>query len=263
MDDLDLAISAARAGAAIVTRYFGRGLGSDLKRQFDPVTRADRESEEAIVTVLTEARPEDGLLAEEGASAGDGSGRRWIIDPLDGTVNFVHGIPQVSVSIALHDDDGPLVGVVYDPFRDELFAAVRGKGTTLNGTPASVSTVSEAAQAVVAMGFPYDHGDYATEYAANLASVLEVVNGIRRMGSAALDFAWVAMGRYEAYWEMGLAPWDAAAGQLLVTEAGGTVTDVYGAAPTIDTRLFLASNGLLHDALVRRIQRSIPEHLRE
>ena len=261
MDDLQLATVAARAGGAILRDGFDRGVTAHYKRRFDPVTEIDHASEEAVLAIISKHRPDDAILAEERGGTIPG-GRLWIVDPLDGTVNFVHGIPQVAVSIALWDGDRPLAGVIYDPLRDECFSAAIGEGASLNGRPISVSKTDDLDLSVTATGFPYDHGDYPDEYAAVLGAVLGSVNGIRRFGSAALDLAWVAAGRYEAYWELGLAPWDQAAGILIVREAGGRVTDFNGIDSLPATPLVLSSNGLIHDALRRILEPALPERLR-
>lgn len=261
MNDLELAVLAARAGGSIVRDGFDRGVVPEYKHRFDPVTKTDHESEAAILSLLAEHRPDDAILAEEsGGTIPDG--RVWIIDPLDGTVNFVHGIPQVSVSVGLWEGPTPLAGVIYDPLRDECFAAAAGQGATLDDRPISVSATSNLDRSVVATGFPYDHGDFADEYAAVLGAVLASVNGIRRFGSAALDFAWVAAGRYEAYWELSLQPWDQAAGILIVREAGGRVTDMHDVDSVPTTPLVLASNTGVHEGLRNIIEPLVPDRLR-
>jgi myo-inositol-1(or 4)-monophosphatase len=196
------------------------------------------------------------MAEESGGMTHDG--RHWIVDPLDGTVNFIHGIPQVSVSIALYEGDRGRVGVVYDPLRDEIFTAARGEGARLNGHVISVSATAELERSVVATGFPYDHDVKADELAAVLREVLRHVNGIRRFGSAALDLAWVAAGRLDAYWELGIAPWDGAAGEILVREAGGVVTDPLGRVSTPMMGLVVASNGHLHETLRTIIESWMP-----
>ena len=260
MDDLDIAREAARTGARIVAQAFATGVTASYKSRHDPVTEVDRASEAAVTGVIRERCPNDGILAEEGT--GDArTGRRWIIDPLDGTVNFIHGIPQVSVSVALWEDDRPLLGVVLDPLRDEEFAAATGKGATLNGTPITISPTEDLGRAVVATGFPYDHSAHAAAYVASVQVMLERVNGIRRLGSAALDLAWLAAGRYDAYWEMQVAPWDMAAGAVIVAEAGGKVTGVDGSRRLPESGPILASNGHLHADLVALLSPHIPDHL--
>jgi myo-inositol-1(or 4)-monophosphatase len=260
MNDLELALAAAKKGAAIVRDGFGRHRTIEQKGRLDPVTEIDRASEESIAKLLVEHRPEDGLLGEEGSSR-ESAGRCWIIDPLDGTVNFIHGIPHVSVSVALWDGDEPQVGVVIDAMRDEVFAAVRGDGATRNGEPIAVSAVAELPRAVVVTGFPYDHDRYAHEYAKAVAAVLAEVNGVRRLGSAALDFCWVACGRFDGYWEYSMGPWDAAAGMLIAAEAGATVTDAHGGLLPLRLRHVLAANPTLHPYLLRLLEPLIPPHL--
>ncbi|MEN8234847.1 MAG: inositol monophosphatase family protein [Actinomycetota bacterium] len=261
MDDLELAVVAARAGGEILRNGFDSGVTAQYKKRFDPVTEVDHASEAAILAILREHRPGDAILSEE-AGGTIPAGRVWIADPLDATVNFVHGIPHIAVSIGLWDGDRPLVGVIYDPLRDECFSAATGYGAHLNGKPINVSTTDVLERSVTATGFPYDHGDYADEYAGVVGAVLAEVNGIRRFGSAALDLAWVAAGRYEAYWELGLAPWDQAAGIAIVREAGGMVTDFSGADSVPTTPVVLSSNGLVHDALRKVIEPALPERFR-
>ena len=249
MDDLEVAVAAARAGGAIVRDGFARSVIPKYKRQFDPVTATDHSSEAAVLSVITERRPDDAILAEEsGGIIPDG--RLWIVDPLDGTVNFVHGIPQISVSVALWEGDRPLAGVIYDPLRDECFSASADGGAYLNQRPIKVSPVESLERSVAATGFPYDHGDYADEYAQVVGAVLASVNGIRRFGSAALDLAWVAAGRYDAFWERELAAWDIAAGMLLVREAGGMV-GALSEGPVLDSGNIVAANAQIFDEFNR------------
>jgi myo-inositol-1(or 4)-monophosphatase len=265
MDDRALAVAAARIGAQIVHDLFGRIRSGDMKGTNNPVTVADRESEEAIVAVLRRNRPGDAIVAEEGGGGedgADGSGRHWIVDPLDGTVNFLHGIPQIGVSVALYDGDTPLAAAIVDTIRGEEFSAAAGEGAALGGEPLTVSGVEDLRGAIVATGFPYDHDRYAAEYTAVLTGVLEQVNGIRRFGSAALDLAWVAAGRYEGFWELGLAPWDSAAGILLVREAGGVVTDPWGRPGTPWLPLVVAAAPQLHEPLRAIVLGRLPERLR-
>ena len=261
MNDLELAIHVARTAGDIVRGDFDRGVTADYKARFDPVTETDRRADAAILEVLRSERPHDGILSEESGGETTAS-RHWIIDPLDGTVNFVHGIPQVSVSIALYDGDIGLVGVIFDPLRDELFTATASGGAQLNDRTMTVSTEPQLEGSVVATGFPYDHGRYAAGYAATVGAVLEHVNGIRRFGSAALDLAWVAAGRYEGYWELGIAPWDQAAGIIVVREAGGTVTEPAGLDSTPRSSMVVATNGLIHDHLLSIVGAAMPVHLR-
>jgi len=193
----------------------------------DLVSDADRDSEALIRDMLARERPEDGLLAEEGTSASGESGRRWVFDPLDGTVSYLYGYPHWCVSVALEDTQGTAVGVVYDPNREELFAAERGAGATLAGDPIGVRENPPLAEALIATGFAYDPVRRA-EQAEVVRRLLPAVRDIRRAGSAALDLAWLAAGRLDGYYERGLNDWDWAAGSLLVREAGGTVEDLAG-----------------------------------
>jgi myo-inositol-1(or 4)-monophosphatase len=193
----------------------------------DPVSDADRAAEDAIGELLAAERPDDGLLAEEGSRADASSGRRWVVDPLDGTVNFLYGIPAWCVSVALQDEDGAAVGVVHDPLREETFRATRGGGSSLNGAPLHVRERDDLSRALVATGFGYDR-ERREMQAEVLRRVLPRVRDIRRAGAAALDFSWLAAGRLDGYWERGLSAWDWAAGRLLVEEAGGAVVELPG-----------------------------------
>jgi myo-inositol-1(or 4)-monophosphatase len=257
MEDLHVAMEAARAGGTIVAEHFGASPDPSYKGKFDPVTAVDRASEAAVLAVIDAHRPEDPIMAEE--SGGEQHpGRHWIVDPLDGTVNFIHGVPHVSVSVALYEGDRGVVGVIYDPIRDELYTASDGEGARLNGHVISVSPTAQLERAVVATGFPYDHDVKAEELTAVLREVLKHVNGLRRFGSAALDLAWVAAGRYDGYWELGIAPWDGAAGLILVREAGGTVTDPLGRDSTPSMGMVVATNGVLHHELRTIIESWMP-----
>jgi myo-inositol-1(or 4)-monophosphatase len=191
------------------------------------VSDADRDAEALIARMLRDERPDDGLIAEEGAASESRSGRSWIVDPLDGTTNFLYHQPAWAVSIALEDGDGALAGVVHDPARRETFAAARGGGCLLNGAPARVRAPAPLERALVATGFGYD-ADRRRWQAEELQRVLPRVRDVRRIGAAALDLAWVAAGRLDGYYERGLKRWDWAAGRLLVTEAGGAVRELSG-----------------------------------
>ena len=191
------------------------------------VSDADREAEGAIVALLRAERPRDGLLAEEGEGWQGESERRWVVDPLDGTTNYLYGFPAWSVSVALRDGEGTVVGVVHDPARGETFRAVRGEGADLNGEPIRVRTHDRLETALVATGFGYAP-ERRAEQAELLRRVLPRVRDLRRAGSAALDLSWLAAGRLDGYYERGLKPWDWVAGRLLVTEAGGTVVEMDG-----------------------------------
>jgi myo-inositol-1(or 4)-monophosphatase len=246
MDDLTLARTAAAEAAAIIAEWRGRIDGAHYKGDVDPVTIADQQAEAAITALVATHRPGDAMLAEEGGATGAASERRWVVDPLDGTVNFLHGVPQVAVSIALEVAGMVELGVVRDVFRDEEFVAVRGGGATRNGQRIAVSDCRELRRALVSTGFAYDRHTRAAEYTRPVTAALEVVQGIRRNGSAAIDLAWVACGRFDAHWEFNLSPWDVAAGFLLVTEAGGVVLG-FGGPP--DHRGFTAGTPEIAPAL--------------
>ncbi len=231
-DDLALAEEAARTAGEVLLGHFRepvRGLETKSSDS-DIVTEADREAERLIVELLRVERQDDGVLAEEGAEHTGSSGRRWLVDPLDGTVNFFYGIPQWAVSIALEDSDGPLVGVVYDPVRGETFRATRGGGADLTGVPIRMRDPVGLDGAMVATGFSYQP-EVRARQGELLREVLPRVRDVRRAGAAALDLAWLAAGRLDAYYEVGLNAWDWAAGSLLVAEAGGAVAALDGEPP--------------------------------
>jgi len=209
------------------------------------VSDADRDAEALVVGLLRSERPDDGLLGEEDASREGTSGRRWVVDPLDGTTNYLYGFPAWAVSVAVEDADGGIAGVVYDPVRDDLFAAERGRGLRVNGAPGRVREAVTLDQALVATGFSYER-ERRAEQAEILTGVLPRVRDIRRAGAAALDLAMVAAGRVDGYYERGLRPWDWAAGRLAVVEAGGTVVELEGEP----VGLVAASNPELAEALV-------------
>jgi myo-inositol-1(or 4)-monophosphatase len=261
--DLDTAVAAAQQGSEIIKRWTGNLQGADYKGEVDPVTQADRQAEAAIIRVIGNAYPGDAVLAEESGGDPLGNRRVWIIDPLDGTVNFLHGVPHVGVSVALYEDGKPLVGVILDVFRDETYTAASGSGAFRNGAPIAVSTQDDLGAALVATGFPYDRRDYADTYGTILGTVLGKVQGIRRMGTASLDLAWVACGRYDGFWELKLAPWDVAAGILLVQEAGGKVTDQTGRPARPGDPLIIAANETLSDDLRPQVVAAVPRHLIE
>ncbi len=248
----------AREAGARLREFLAAGVETEYKGDVDLVTIADRTVEKLILERLGAAFPEHGIYGEEGTRERMEGEYRWYVDPLDGTTNFAHGIPHFCVSLGLErrpaglkaDEDGKLVaGVIYDPNRDELFTAERGKGAWLNGKAIRVSKTPELAEALVATGFPshkrHDNPNIHFYQEFTLRS-----HGVRRAGSAALDLAYVACGRLDAFWEFKLNPWDTAAGFLLVEEAGGRSTDYAGAPYRLDSLEVLASNGLIHNELL-------------
>ena len=248
----------AREAGARLREFFAQGVATEYKGDVDVVTVADRTVEKLIRTRLGEAFPEHGIYGEEGTRERMEREFRWYVDPLDGTTNFAHGFPQFCVSLGLEqrgagskpDEDGTIqAAVIYDPMRDELYTAERGRGAVLNGKPLRVSKTPDLAEALVATGFP----SRKRHQSPNVHFYHEFTlrsHGVRRAGSAALDLAYVAAGRLEAFWEFNLNPWDTAAGVLLVTEAGGRVSDFAGGAFRLNSREVLASNGLIHDEMV-------------
>jgi myo-inositol-1(or 4)-monophosphatase len=243
--DRDLAEQAARAAGEVLLSYYGRepeGLGSKTSVT-DPVSDADREAERVIRELLTRERPDDGLVGEEGSRSPSANDRTWIVDPLDGTVNFLYGLRTWGVSIALQDQDGLALGVVHNPVDDECFTAQRGEGAAMNGTAIHVTECAQLGQAMVGTGFSYEASRRA-EQAQLLVKLLPRVRDIRRPGAAALDLAYVAAGRLDAFYERGLKRWDEAAGMLLVREAGGVVAELPGEPPV---RLAAATPELLEE----------------
>jgi myo-inositol-1(or 4)-monophosphatase len=252
----------AREAGELLREFFSQGVETEYKGDVDVVTVADRTVEKLIRTRLAEAFPDHGMYGEEGTRERMEREFRWYVDPLDGTTNFAHGFPQFCVSLGLEqrpaglepEQDGTLVaGVIFDPMRDELYAAERGGGAQLNGKPLCVSRIPDLAEALVSTGFP----SRKRHLSPNVHFYQEFTlrsHGVRRAGSAALDLAFVAAGRLEAFWEFNLNPWDTAAGILLVEEAGGRVTDFAGNPFQLNSREILASNGLIHEEMVGLFQ---------
>lgn len=242
-----VAVATAREAGALLRDALNNIHDVRFKSAVDPVTEADRASETLIATRLLAAFPDDRLLAEEGSAALDNtaSERVWIVDPLDGTVNFMHGYPHFCVSIALHVGTRTEVGVIYDPMRDELFGARRGYGATLNDAAIAVSDTDELIRALLCSGFAYDLA-WRAENLPYWSRFTEVSQGVRRDGAAALDIVYVACGRFDGYWERGVAAWDVAAAALILAEAGGVATTYSGTMFHPFAREIVASNPQLH-----------------
>ncbi len=247
---------AARAGAAVLGRHFGsRSLEVELKAENDLVTAADRESEAVIVDLLREAHPSHSILAEEGGGLGGLQGSsdyQWVIDPLDGTSNFVHGLPFFCVSIACRRGEELVAAAVCDPARGDMFAAAAGEGATRNGTPIRARADAAFEEAFLATGFPFRANQALEPYLAMFRAAFLGARGIRRCGAAALDLAYVAAGVYHGFFELGLAPWDVAAGALLVREAGGRVSDLDGGDSFLEYGNVLAGGPSIHGELLER-----------
>jgi myo-inositol-1(or 4)-monophosphatase len=223
--------------------------------EIDLVTDVDHALDRLIRERILSARPSDALLTEESAAAAGSSGVRWIVDPLDGTTNYAHAFPHFAISIGVEIDGERALGVVFDPMRDELFSAEKGSGAQLNGKPMRVSEISELRRALLATGFAYDVHQKRTPNLAHFERFVGCAQAIRRAGSAALDFAYVACGRFDGYWELHLAPWDVAAGLLLVEEAGGRVTDFDAGPPPASGERIVASNGRVHAPMLEVLTR--------
>lgn len=253
-DILQTAITIAHEAGEIIRRAFPRTVlpAIHFKGDVNPVTETDREAERCIIQHLRAAFPDHRTFAEEsGGDAWQSPGPPiWLIDPLDGTNNFAHGFPHVAVSLALVTDGEPVIGVIYDPLRDETFAAVAGGGATLNGEPIRVSHTPNLADAFLATGFPYDRRTATDNNVERMGRFVRRSLGVRRAGAATLDLAYVACGRLDGFWEVRLAPWDVAAGILLVREAGGRATDFEGTPNCLSGAAIVASNGLIHDQML-------------
>lgn len=251
--ELDAAVAVARRAGALIRQHAGDAAGVRQKGVHDLVTDIDEAAQRLIVGALGAACPDIGVLAEEGTSdadlrarRGDTDGARWIIDPIDGTTNFTRGLAPYCVSIALEDRGELVLGVVYEIAADEMFAAVRGRGLTLNGVSAGVSATDTLDRSLLTTGFPFRYFWYEDEYINVLRAFMRTTLGVRRPGSAAADLAYVACGRCDAFFEAGLAPWDLAAGVVLVREGGGCVTDLEGADTLPFGGQILAANETLH-----------------
>lgn len=253
--ELAAAIEAAREAGDYIRARVGRAENVRAKGVHDLVTEVDEAAEQIITERLDAAFPDYVTLAEESAPdlaevAAAATRPRWIIDPIDGTTNFTHGLAPFCVSIALQDGTDLVLGVVYEIGADELFAAVRGRGLTLNGEPAGVSATDDLEDSLVTTGFPFREFDYLDAYLGVLRRFMLGTRGIRRPGSAAADLAYVACGRFDAFFEAGLAPWDVAAGIVLVREGGGRVTGLVPGADPLATGQIAATNRALHDAVL-------------
>lgn len=254
-----MAKAAEKAGRALV-RDFGEveQLQVSRKGPADFVSNADRKAEKTVREELQKARPHYGMLLEEGGTIeGSDKSHRWIVDPLDGTTNFLHGLAHFAVSIALEREGEIVAGVVYEPIRDELFWAEKGAGAFLNHQRLRVSARRNMSDALIATGIPFKgHGDVGT-FLAQLQAIVGQVSGIRRLGSAALDLAYVAAGRFDGFWEKDLQPWDIAAGTLLVTEAGGFVSEISGQKGYMSGASILAANPFLHGPLTTILHNAV------
>jgi len=252
---LDVAAELAHAAGDVLRHYASRDKQVEFKGKSNLVTVADRESEALIVREIRRRYPAHSILAEESGISGAAADACWIIDPLDGTTNYAHQFPVYSVSIGFELHGILECGVVFDPVRDETFRAARGKGAWLNDQPIAVSCVGKLAEGLLLTGFPYDFRERADEALALFRAFLVRSQAVRRAGSAALDLCYVAAGRSDGFWELGLNPWDTAAGTIVLEEAGGRASDFSGNDFTIRGTAILASNGLIHDEMLDAIER--------
>jgi myo-inositol-1(or 4)-monophosphatase len=258
----NIAIRAARQAGKMLLRYYNRldQLTVAEKSENDFVSEADQVAEETILNIIRRAYPDHAILAEETGEIGKGD-YLWIIDPLDGTTNYLHGFPQFAVSIALRYRGKLMCGVVYDPLRDELFIAEQGSGAYLNDRRIRASARRNLTGALLGTGIPYRDRRYLDAYLGMLKALVVDTAGIRRPGSAALDLAYVAAGRIDGFWELGLAPWDFAAGALLIREAGGVVSDLRGGETHFETGNLIAGGLRVHKQLLRRIKPFLSDRL--
>lgn len=247
------AVSAALAAGRVLRKHFGKPISIREKSNASLVTNADVEAEETCIKLLLKKFPDFGILAEESdprRSRGEG---RWVIDPLDGTTNFVHRFPMFCVSIAAEWEDKVVVGVIYHPILREMVIAVRGRGATLNGKKISVSKTRKLAESLLTTGFTYQKKKLLHAEMGAFERLSQIARAVRRPGSAALDMAYTGRGVFDGFWERNLAPWDVAAGSLIVEEAGGKVTDFQGKPFSIHARELVASNGILHNSLIQTL----------
>ena len=243
-------ISAAYKGAEILQTYFGNITRVNKKGAIDLVTEADLRSEEKVVSTILAAFPDHTILAEESGLKEGTPECSWLIDPLDGTTNFAHQVPIFCISIAFATRDIIRTGIVLNPINGELFSATRGQGAQRNGKPIQVSSTSRISDSLLVTGFPYNLREIFDPIISRYTSCLRAAQGIRRLGSAALDLCYVACGRFEGFWEQNLKPWDTAAGSLIVAEAGGRVTDFSNRPFQVDAKEILATNGQIHDEML-------------
>ena len=256
---LHTAVRSVREGGRVILMYFNQldRLEYSSKGRNDYVSQADVEAERAVLDVLTRAYPDHGIIAEESGKR-EGSEYTWIIDPLDGTTNFLHGFPMFAVSVAVKRAGVLEHGVVYDPLHDEMFTASRGEGAQLNGKRIRVSTTRKLAPSLLGTGFPFRDLGIIEPWMRSFQSLLPKTSGIRRAGAAALDLAYVAAGRLDGFWEFGLKPWDMAAGALLIREAGGLVADVSGGQDFLESGNLVSANPLIFEEFRKIVARNAP-----
>ncbi len=253
MSYLDTAIHCVEETKEIFLSGYSQKKNITHKGMFDLVTTVDKEIEDKVVQIIQSDYPNHDILAEESHVTERRSKHRWIIDPLDGTTNFVHSVPHFSISIALEEEGEIILGVVYQPISGELFLAEKGKGAYLNNSKIHVSDVTSLSNSILATGFPYDKYQYADLYSSELKLFLEKVQGIRRFGVASLDLCFLSCGRFDGFWERKLKPWDVAASILIIKEAGGMITNFSGSPYSFQDNTIMASNSLIHKEMLSTI----------
>lgn len=258
---VNIAVRAARSAGDIIVRNMDRldRIKIVTKQNNDFVSKVDLMAEEAIITAIKQAYPDHGILAEESGTQSEGSDFQWIIDPLDGTTNYLHGFPQFAVSIALQHKGRLEVGVIYDPLSQELFTASRGNGALLNDKKIRVSNHSGLENALLGTGFPYYDQSYLDTYLETMKALMQKTAGLRRPGSAALDLAWLAAGRIDGFWEFNLKAWDIAAGALIVREAGGIVSDFENKDGYLTSGDIIAAAPKVFPEMIRIIQQKVSD----
>jgi myo-inositol-1(or 4)-monophosphatase len=258
---LNTAIEAAKAASEILLKNFGKIKSEDIKekKRNDFLTFVDTQAEKTIIDTLLAEFPDHSILAEETGWQKQNSEFEWIIDPLDGTKNYISGVPNFSISIALRKNEQIIIGVILDPVRDELITALREEGAFLNGKQLRVSPRKNLEKCLIGTGFPFKLKELLPLYIKSFQDIFESSSGIRRMGSAAIDLAYVAAGRFDAFWELGLSPWDMAAGSLMIEEAGGKITDFWGENTYLNSGSIVASNGYIHQDLIDITRRHFPQ----
>jgi myo-inositol-1(or 4)-monophosphatase len=255
-DFLEIAIEAADTAGDFILANRGTLSPEDISRKqaFDFVTRVDKEAEQIILKIIKSEFPDHDILAEESKKDVESAGYRWIIDPLDGTTNFIHGFPVTAVSIALQHQREIIVGAVLDPFRNELFTAAKGEGAYLNGKKIHVSKTDTMGSALIATGFPFKQKHLIDHYLRLFKNVLSEVSDLRRAGAASIDLSYIACGRFDGFFEIGLAPWDCAAGALMIKEAGGIITNFGGGDDIFSTGNIVAGNPVMYELLLKMTQ---------
>ncbi len=259
-DFLETAIQAAREAGKILMKNYGKVPAGDIRKKEtnDFISFVDEQSEKIILDIIFEKYPDHQILAEESGKKDNESEYTWIIDPLDGTTNYLHSIPVFAVSIALKKKTETIAGVVYNPLTNELFSAEKNNGAFLNDNPITVSKNATLKESFIATGFPFKPKHKLPEYLKAFENIFEECVGARRLGAAAIDLVYVACGRFDGFWEIGLKPWDMAAGEIIVKEAGGKITDFWGQNYYISNSYVIASNSLIHQQLKDKINEAFP-----